>query len=190
MVIKAKIGEEEKVAAPKVVPLELEIPAEPQKPVKQTKATSRFKREVSEFEQKVIDLRRVARVVAGGNRFKFRAAVVVGNKRGKVGLGVAKGDDVSFSVEKAVRQAKKNIINVPIVNGTIPHELKYKFGSAYILLKPARSGRGIVAGGALRAVFNLSGIENISAKILSGSKNKLNNAKAAIGALKALQAKS
>lgn len=143
--------------------------------------------EKSEFDQRVLDVARVTRVVAGGRRFSFRATVVVGNKIGKVGVGIGKGIDVSQSVEKAVADAKKNIIIVPIKNATIPHEVTAKYGAAKVLLKPAPKGAGLVAGGALRAICGLAGIENISAKILSKSGNKLNNARAAIEALKKLK---
>lgn len=148
------------------------------------------KEEKKEFEQKVLDIRRVTRVVAGGKRFRFRATVVIGDKKGKVGVGVAKGLDVTAAVEKAVRAAKKNLIIVPLRNGTIPHETQAKYGAAKILLKAASPGHGLIAGGAARAVCSLAGIESISAKVLGTAKNKLNNAKAAIEALKKLRVKS
>ncbi len=136
-----------------------------------------------EYEQKLLDLARVVRVVAGGRRFRFRATVVIGNKKGKVGVGVSKGQDVSLAVEKAVEDAKKHLIKVKIVNGTIPHQVEAKFNTAKVLLKPGVQGRGIVAGGAVRVVSNLAGIENISGKIIGKTKNKLNNARATIKAL-------
>ncbi len=149
---------------------------------------AREKKEKSEFDQRVLDVARVTRVVAGGRRFSFRATVAVGNRIGKVGVGVAKGIDVSQAVEKAVADAKKNLITVQIKNATIPHEVTAKYAAAKVFLKSAPRGAGLVAGGALRAICELAGIENISAKILSKSTNKLNNARAAIEALKKLKA--
>lgn len=147
----------------------------------------RQKTEKSEFEQKLLDVARVTRVVAGGRRFRFRVVVVVGNKNGKVGVGVAKGQDVTLAVEKAVVQAKKNLISVPIKSGTIPFEVEAKYGAAKVLLKPTPIGKGLVAGGVVRVICDLVGIKNISAKILSKSGNKLNNARATIEALKKLK---
>ena len=144
-------------------------------------------REKSEFDQKVLDVARVTRVVAGGRRFSFRATVAVGNKKGKIGVGVGKGLDVSQAVEKAVADAKKQMIVVTLREGTIPHEVSAKFSSARIFLKPAPRGRGLVAGGAVRQVCDLAGISDISAKILSKSINKLNNARATLEALKKLK---
>ncbi|MEK7087228.1 MAG: 30S ribosomal protein S5 [Patescibacteria group bacterium] len=146
-----------------------------------------FKKEKSEFDQKVLDIRRVTRVVAGGKRFRFRATVVLGDHKGRVGVGVDKGADTSESIEKAVRAAKKNLIIVPIKNGTIPHDVFGKFSSAKVILKPAGEGRGLVAGGSVRVVVSLVGITNISSKILGTTTNKLNNARAAIEALKKLK---
>jgi small subunit ribosomal protein S5 len=143
--------------------------------------------EKEEFESKLLDLARVVRVAAGGRRFRFRATVVAGNKAGKVGVGVAKGLDVAQSVEKATRLAKKNLIEIPIVEDTIPYQTEAKFGPAKVLLKPQRKGRGLVAGGTVRVVCNLAGIKNISSKILGRTGNKLNNARAAIEALKKLK---
>lgn len=143
-----------------------------------------------EFESKLLDLARVTRVTAGGRQFRFRAVIVVGNKSGKVGLGVAKGLDVAQAVEKATRLAKKNLIEIPIIQETIPHQIEAKFGSAKVLLKPQRKGRGLVAGGTVRVICTLAGIKNISSKNLGRTKNKLNNARATILALKKLKLKS
>jgi len=142
-----------------------------------------------EFESKLLDLARVTRVTGGGKRMKFRAVVVAGNKKGKIGIGVDKGKDVSQAIEKATRKAKKNLIEVVIVDGTIPHEVKAKMGPAIIMLKPQKAGRGLVAGGAVRTICELAGIKNVSSKILSGSKNKLNNARATMEALRNLRTK-
>jgi small subunit ribosomal protein S5 len=143
--------------------------------------------EKKEYEQKLLDVARVVRVVAGGRRFRFRAVVVIGNRKGKVGFGVAKGQDVSMAVEKAVSDAKKHLIKVKIVNGTILHQVEAKFSTAKVLLKPGVKGRGVVAGGAVRVVCDLAGIENLSGKILGKTKNKLNNARATIVALQKLR---
>jgi len=142
-----------------------------------------------EFETKLLDLARVTRVTGGGKRLRFRAVVVAGDKKSKIGIGVDKGRDVSQAIEKATTKAKKNMINVVIVEGTIPHPVEAKFGPSVILLKPQKKGRGLVAGGVVRAICELSGIKNVSSKILSGSKNKLNNAKATMEALKKLKVK-
>ncbi len=141
----------------------------------------------SEFDQKVLDVARVTRVVAGGRRFSFRATVVIGNRKGKVGVGVGKGLDVSQSVEKAVSDARKQMMIVPLKDGTIPHEVLAKYAAARVWLKPASRGHGLVAGGAVRVICDLAGILNISAKILSKSTNKLNNARATLEALKKIK---
>ena len=142
------------------------------------------KREKSEFEQRVLDIRRVTRVVTGGKRFRFRATVILGDHKGRVGVGVDKGADTSEAIEKASRDARKNLILVPIKNNTIPHEVIGKFSSAMVLLKPAGEGKGIVAGGPVRVIVSLAGIINVTSKILGTTTNKLNNARAAIEALK------
>lgn len=145
------------------------------------------KEEKPEFEQKLLDVTRTARMVAGGRRFSFRAVVVIGNKKGRVGVGVAKGADVSIAVEKAVKQAKKYLIDIPLTKDkSIPHQIEAKYSAARVFLKPAVKGRGIIAGGTIRVICILGGIENITAKILGRTNNKLNNAKATIKALKGL----
>lgn len=140
-----------------------------------------------EFESKLLDLARVTRVTAGGKRLRFRAVVIVGNKQGKVGVGVSKGLDVAQAIEKATRIAKKNLITIPIVEETILHEVYAKFGAAQVILKPQRKGRGLVAGGVVRVICLSAGIKNISSKILGRTGNKLNNAQATIKALKKLK---
>ncbi|MBU1289897.1 30S ribosomal protein S5 [Patescibacteria group bacterium] len=146
-------------------------------------------KEQSKYEQKLLDVARVVRVVAGGRRFRFRAVVAIGDRKGNVGVGVSKGQDVAVAVEKAVAGAEKCLINIPLVDGTIPHKTEAKFCSAKVLLKPGIKGKGIVAGGAVRAVCELAGIENVSGKILGKTKNKLNNARATIKALSLLRSK-
>jgi small subunit ribosomal protein S5 len=132
-------------------------------------------------------LARVAHTRAGGKKLRFRAIIVAGDKAGKVGVGVASGLDVARAIEKATFQAKKNLIEIPIVENTIPHEVTAKFGPARILLRPQRKGRGLVAGGTVRIICQLAGIKNISSKILSRTGNKLNNARATIEALKKIK---
>jgi len=145
-------------------------------------------REKPEFEQKLLDVRRTARMVAGGRRFSFRAVVILGNKKGRVGVGVAKGADVSIAVDKAVKQAKKNLIDVVITeDSSILYKIEAKYSAARVMLKPATKGRGVIAGGTVRAICNLAGIENITAKIIGRTNNKLNNARATIKALEKLK---
>ena len=144
----------------------------------------------SEYEQKLIDLRRVARVVAGGRRFTFRAALVIGNLKGSVGFGLGKAADTSQAIEKALREAKKHMISVPMTKDlSIPHEVYAKYGSAQVILKPGKEGKGLVAGGAARTVLALAGVKNASAKVLSHGKNKINNARATLDAIKQLKAR-
>ncbi len=141
-----------------------------------------------EFGQKLLNLSRVARVTKGGRRFSFRATIVIGDKKGRVGVGVKRGKDVQFAVEKAIRVAKKMLINAPMTKeGTIPYEVYGKSGSSIIFLKPAPAGRGIIAGGAVRAVCDLAGYKSIIGKIISRSGNKLNTARATIEALKKIR---
>jgi small subunit ribosomal protein S5 len=136
-----------------------------------------------EFDSKIIDIRRVTRVTSGGRRMNFSVAVVAGDRKGRVGVGVGKSIDTASAVEKATREAKKNLIKVPLsAQMTIPHAVEAKYGSARIMIFPAR-GRGVVAGSSARAVIELAGIKDVCAKYLSGSKNRLNNARAAVAAL-------
>lgn len=141
-----------------------------------------------EYEQKVLDIARVARVTKGGRRFSFRATIVIGNKKGKVGVGVGKGRDVAVAIDKGTRNAENNIITVPITpHDSIPYESYGKQTSALVFIKPGRRGRGIIAGGAVRAVCNLAGYKDITGKILGRSRNKLNNALATIDALQKIR---
>lgn len=142
--------------------------------------------EPKEFEQKILDLARVTRVTAGGKRMSFRCALVIGDKKGRVGFGVSKGVDVQIAIDKAYRQAKKKVIRVPLHNDTLPHAVQVKFGSAMVLLKPAPRGTGLKCGGAVRVVLELAGVPNASSKILNSS-NKLNLAKATFDAIKSLR---
>lgn len=155
---------------------------------RERKLNSEHERERSEFDHRVLDIRRTARVVAGGRRFSFRAAVVVGNRKGRIGFGIGKGIDVSTAIEKAVHRAKKELINVPLTKSfSIPHGVKGKASAARVMLKPAPEGKGLMAGGPIRAIADLAGIKNLTAKILGRTPNKLNNAKAAMEALKKLK---
>lgn len=145
----------------------------------------RSKRERPEFDQRMIDLARVTRVVKGGRRFSFRATVIIGNRKGKVSYGVAKGADVSSAIGKAVAVAKKRITEVKRTNTTIAFEVNKKIGAASIMIKPAKEGRGIVAGGAMRSVLELAGIKDVVGKSF-GTSNKINVARATIAALEDL----
>ncbi|PIP17371.1 MAG: 30S ribosomal protein S5 [Candidatus Portnoybacteria bacterium CG23_combo_of_CG06-09_8_20_14_all_37_13] len=137
-----------------------------------------------DFETKLIDIARVTRVVAGGKRFRFRTVVVIGDRKGGIGLAVGKGADVSGAMDKAITKAKKNLIKVPLINGTISNYIEVKHKSAKIILKPRKDA--LVAGGVIRIMARLAGIQSISAKML-GSQNKLNNAQAMMIALKKLK---
>jgi small subunit ribosomal protein S5 len=147
----------------------------------------KYKEKKDEFDSKLLDLARVSHTREGGKQLRFRAVIVVGDKKGKVGVGVSSGLDVAKAIEKATRLAKKNLIDIPITQDTIPHQTEAKFGAAKVLLKPQRRGRGLVAGGTVRVICILGGIKNISSKILGKTGNKLNNARATIKALKKLK---
>jgi small subunit ribosomal protein S5 len=142
-----------------------------------------------EFEEKVIAIDRVARVVKGGRRFRFRATVVVGDGKGRVGVGVGKGSEVMTSIAKAVSRAKAQMITVPLKGNTIPHEIQVRFAGAIVLLKPASAGTGVIAGGAVRNVVEVAGIRDLLTKSL-GSSNKVNNAYATALALSRLKAEA
>jgi len=141
----------------------------------------------SEYKEKVLDLRRVTRVVAGGKRFRFRITLIIGDEKGRVGVGIAKGLDVAQAVDKARVNAKKKLIFLPLKERTIPYETRAKFSAAKVIIKPAKRGHGLKAGGAVRQVLLLAGIRDATAKCLGGTKNKLTNAMAAIEALKKLK---
>lgn len=142
--------------------------------------------EVKEFEEKIIALDRVTRVVKGGRRFRFRATVVVGDGISRVGVGVGKGRDVQASIAKAVQKAKRSLVTVNLADNTIPHEIEVRFGGARVFMKPARAGTGVIAGGAVRSVVEAVGIRDLLTKSL-GSSNKINNAYATTLALSKLQ---
>lgn len=140
-----------------------------------------------EYDQKIISIRRVTRVMAGGRRFSFSVAIVAGNGKGKVGVGLGKAGDTALAIEKALRDAKRNMLDVAMTDeGSIPHETGSKFASSQIIMMPS-PGAGLRAGSSVRTVLELAGVKNVSAKILSRSKNRYNNAQATIDALKKLK---
>ncbi len=137
------------------------------------------------FEEQTIAIDRVSRVVKGGRRFRFKALVVIGDKKSRIGVGVAKGQDVQAAIQKATDVAKKHMIVFPLADATIPHEVEVKYGGAHVLLKPAAPGTGIIAGGVVRTIIGTTGISNLLTKSL-GSNNKVNIAYATIEALRSL----
>jgi small subunit ribosomal protein S5 len=157
-------------------------------PRRARRGNRREERVRSEFDQKIISIRRVTRVMAGGRRFSFSVAIVIGNRKGKVGVGIGKAGDTQLAIEKAVRSARKNLIEIPLnKHQHIPHDVKKKLSSSEVMIIPA-PGKGLVAGSSVRTVLELGGVKDVTAKIFSRSKNKLNNARAAIAALKMLKA--
>ena len=142
--------------------------------------------EENEFTEKIVSINRVAKVVKGGKNFRFAVLVVVGNKKGKVGVGTGKAQEIPEAIRKGIEDAKKNLINVPVLNGTVPHESIGTFGAGKVLLKPAPEGTGVIAGGPVRAVVELAGITDIVRKSL-GSANARNMVKATIEALKQMK---
>jgi len=148
------------------------------------------RREKSEYEHKVLDIARVTRVTKGGKRFRFRATVVVGDEKGKIGFGLSQGKDVAQAVQKALNKGTKDLYKINTHEGTIPHDILYKFKSAIVLLKRAKVGHGIKAGGPIRAIAQLVGLKNLTGKLISRTNNKINIARAAIGALKQLKTKN
>lgn len=147
--------------------------------------TGDFTPEEKQYDERVINVNRVARVVKGGRRFRFQALVVVGDRKNKVGIGVGKGADVSAAVTKATEVAKKNLVSVNLYKGTLPHEAEARVGGAHILVKPASQGTGLIAGGVVRTVLEVAGVSNVLSKSL-GSTNKINTAYATVQALQAM----
>lgn len=154
-------------------------------PDRQHKRGDRRDREPKEFSETTLSLDRVTRVVKGGRRMRFRAVVVVGDKKGKVGMGTGKANEVQVAVGKATKDAKRHMIRVPLFKGTVPHEIDAKHKSAKVLILPAAEGTGIIAGGALRVIFDHAGIRNVFGKRF-GTRNKLVNAQCTFKALQKL----
>jgi len=150
---------------------------------------SEWERKQDGFEEEIVQVNRVSKKTKGGNKIGFSVLTVVGNKNGKVGVGLGKAPDVSSAIKKGVSLARKHAIEVPIVNGTIPFGFNIKLGAAKIMLKPAPPGSGVIAGGAVRSVVSLAGIKNISSKVL-GTKNQASNVYATIEALRRLAARN
>ena len=159
------------------------------KPVRIFKKNTHFKRRRparprSEFDQKIIKIRRVTRVVKGGRRFSFSVAIVIGNRKGSVGVGVAKGTDIALAIEKSVKRAKKNLIKLKLTdNNSILHDVENKYCSSLVKIFPTKEGKGLSAGSSAKNVLELAGITDVTAKIISRSRNKLNNAMATLQAL-------
>jgi len=137
----------------------------------------------SDFDQLIAGIRRVTRVTAGGKHMSFSVTMLLGNNKGKIGIGTAKGDDVPKAIDKAKKEATRNMITVPIINNTVPYEVEAKHCASRILVKPAKEGKGVIAGGVVRDIMLLAGIKNVTCKTLSGSHSPINNGKAAIAAL-------
>ena len=146
----------------------------------------RDRRPESEFQEKMVAINRVTKVVKGGRNFRFAALVVIGDGKGRVGCGMGKAAEIPEAIRKGVEDAKKNLVKIPIINGTIPHFQEYRFGGSQVIVRPAAPGTGVIAGGAMRAVFESVGIKNILAKS-KGSSNPHNLVKATIGALTELR---
>lgn len=162
----------------------------PNKEGGERKPRSFFERPKPEFDQKMVSIRRVTRVVAGGRRMTFAVALAIGDKKGSIGLGTGKAGDTSLAIAKALRQAKKNMFKIKTTKEmSIAHEVRAKFSSSKLTLMPNR-GKGMVAGSTVRDILILGGLKNITAKLHSGSKNKLNNARVAYAALYELRAKA
>src|SRR3989338_4416935 len=205
--IDAKIDESTEIVIPEVVELPIEdaVVEEIKAPEKKTfqsrrgggdrgsgrpRGGARRDERRSEFAQKLIGIRRVARVMAGGRRFNFSAALVLGDKKGRVGVGLGKAADTALAIEKATRHAKRGMITLNLTKmRSIPHDVKAKYCASIVEIRPS-PGRGLVAGSSVRAVLELAGVSDVTAKLLSRSKNPINNARAAMAALKDVSKKS
>lgn len=187
----AQAAENEEIAeAAEALAEESSVAEESQKPArkgrgKKQKIETHEEKPQSEWTERVVQIRRVTKVVKGGKKLSFRAIVIVGNQKGQVGIGCAKASEVIIAIQKAIADGRKNLITVPIFKTTIPHPITGRSGAGAVMLRPASQGTGIIAGGAVRLVLELAGIENILSKSL-GSKSPLNAANATLNALKAL----
>jgi len=162
------------------------LPAKKQRSKRKNVETKEEAKPESEWKEQVVQISRVTKVVKGGKKLSFRAIVIVGNQKGQVGVGCAKASEVIIAIQKAIADGRKNLINVPIFKTTIPHPITGRSGAGAVMLRPASQGTGIIAGGAVRSVLELAGIENILSKSL-GSKSPLNAANATMDALKSLR---
>lgn len=149
---------------------------------------NKFKREEPEFDKRVISIRRVTKVVKGGRTLHFSVTMVIGNKKGKVGIGAGKANDTTLAIDKAYQNARKNLIDVAMVGTTIPHEVKGKFSKSVVLIMPGAEGRGVIAGGSVRAVMDMAGIKDVVSKSY-GARNKINVVKATLNGLQMLRTK-
>lgn len=175
----------EEVKAEETVEVSEEKPSKRRGRGRKQKIETTEEKPQSEWTERVVQISRVTKVVKGGKKLSFRAIVIVGNQKGQVGIGCAKASEVIIAIQKAIADGRKNVITVPIFKTTIPHPITGKSGAGAVMLRPASEGTGIIAGGAVRSVLELAGIENILSKSL-GSKSPLNAANATIAALKAL----
>ena len=179
-----KTDEKAKTDAP--APVKKPFPARaPFKKNFNTRKRKKFIKPRSEFDQKIIKIRRVTRVMSGGRRFSFSVAIVLGNKKGKVGVGISKATDTALAIEKAVKKAKKNMVELKLTkNNSIPYDVKNKYCASIIQILPTKEGSGLSAGSSVKTVLELAGITDVTAKIISRSKNQLNIAKSTVEALK------
>lgn len=183
----APATETAKPAETKATPAPVKAEGRPQRERRPRKGgRGRKPREAKEFEEAILQIDRVTRVVKGGRRLRFRLSVVIGDKKGRVGFGIGKSAEVMTAIQKAVVQAKRNLITVPMHNGTLPHEANSQFKSSRVLLFPAPEGKGVIAGGAVRKILELAGVKDVLSKS-HGSRNKLNVAVATFNALQSLE---
>ncbi|MBP9803223.1 MAG: 30S ribosomal protein S5 [Candidatus Pacebacteria bacterium] len=156
---------------------------------KNMRKNSSFTKPKPEFDQKMVSIRRVTRVVSGGRRFSFSVALIAGDRKGNVGLGLGKAGDTALAINKALRNAKKNMVKLHLTKTmSLPHELSAKYSSSKVIIMPNK-GRGLVAGTVVRDILNLAGVKDVTAKVIGGTKNKLNNSKAVIEALSQISSK-
>ncbi|WP_381415345.1 30S ribosomal protein S5 [Spiroplasma endosymbiont of Anurida maritima] len=153
---------------------------------KNFKDRGKFKKEISPYEEKVVTINRVTKVTKGGRHFRFAAVVVIGDRKGKVGFGTGKANEVPDAIKKAIKEARKELVTVPIIGTTIPHQVEVKYGGSRVLIKPAKKGTGVIAGGPARIVLELSGVHDVYAKSI-GSSTPINMIRSTINGLKSLR---